>query len=175
MKYKYLFEDADRHGNTRRYFRRRLPGSDRTIMVRIYSQPGTDAFVREFAAAIQLHGFGFFSMTSKDKRPGTVYFAGFDEWVKIGFTGDLDKRLAELQTACPVRLIVYAAFPGIAGYERSLHRRFRDERAMGEWFKLGRPIKAFIDQLGATHVTESLGNTWKEFELSGATQIGLED
>ena len=169
---RHLFQDRDRHGNVRYYFRRRLPGSRRVIKVRIHSPPGTNAFAREFLAAMQLHGAGFFSMTKKEKKPGLIYFIGFDEWVKIGFTADeLNKRIAQLQTSCPAKLVAYAAFPGIAGYERSLQRRFRADRAMGEWFRLSRPIRAFMQALPVGHTAmQALGNIGDDFFAAGGSQ-----
>lgn len=49
---RYYYEDSDRHGNLRRYFRKRVPGSKKLRKVRLREQPGTAEFLEEFAAAM---------------------------------------------------------------------------------------------------------------------------
>lgn len=49
---KYFFEDTDRHGNPRRYFRQRIKGTTRYRKVRLRETPGTPEFHEEFAAAL---------------------------------------------------------------------------------------------------------------------------
>jgi integrase len=49
---RYYFEDLDRHGNPRRYFRKRVPGTKKTRRVRLREKPGTAEFHEEFAAAM---------------------------------------------------------------------------------------------------------------------------
>jgi len=49
---KYYFEDRDRHGNLRRYFRQRVPGTTKIRSVRLREKPGTSEFHEEFAAAM---------------------------------------------------------------------------------------------------------------------------
>jgi integrase len=49
---RYYVEDKDRHGNVRRYFRRRIPGGTKVRKVRLRQAPGTPEFHEEFAAAL---------------------------------------------------------------------------------------------------------------------------
>lgn len=49
---RYYYEDHDRHGNLRRYFRRRIQGTGKYRKVRLRQEPGTEAFHAEFAAAM---------------------------------------------------------------------------------------------------------------------------
>lgn len=49
---RYYYEDVDRHGKLRRYFRKRLAGSSRYRKVRLRETPGTAEFHEEFAAAL---------------------------------------------------------------------------------------------------------------------------
>jgi hypothetical protein len=49
---KYYFEDRDRHGNQRRYFRQRVPGTTKIRSIRLREKPGTSEFHEEFAAAM---------------------------------------------------------------------------------------------------------------------------
>ncbi|WP_156526903.1 tyrosine-type recombinase/integrase [Bradyrhizobium sp.] len=49
---RYFYEDTDRHGKLRRYFRKRITGSTKYRKVRLREQPGTAEFLEEFAAAM---------------------------------------------------------------------------------------------------------------------------
>jgi integrase len=55
---KYLYEDPDRHGNMRLYFRQRIPGSNRYRKVRLRETPGTPQFLEEFGAALAGRPYG---------------------------------------------------------------------------------------------------------------------
>lgn len=60
--------------------------------------------------------------------------------VKIGWTeGEAGKRLADLQTGCPSRLVLLGVVPGDLSDEKSLHVRFAALRVRedGEWFHPG--------------------------------------
>lgn len=64
-----------------------------------------------------------------------VYFI-HDGWsrVKIGWSVDVDKRLASLQSANAEPLTLLRVLEGGPATERWLHRRFAAERLHGEWF-----------------------------------------
>jgi integrase len=49
---RYYYEDRDRHGNLRRYFRKRIKGAGKYRKVRLREAPGTSEFLEEFAAAL---------------------------------------------------------------------------------------------------------------------------
>lgn len=49
---RYYYEDRDRHGNLRRYFRQRVKGSKKVRKIRLREEPGTAEFHEEFAAAM---------------------------------------------------------------------------------------------------------------------------
>jgi hypothetical protein len=70
----------------------------------------------------------------------TLYFVGFDEYVKIGIAADVSVRLRTLQTACPKSLIVYATVRGSVREEQALHCDFARYRLQGEWFTYCKPI-----------------------------------
>jgi hypothetical protein len=61
-------------------------------------------------------------------------------FIKIGITGNMDKRLASLQNASPLRLRVietkYYRGIGLSTYEieKKLHRYLQEYRVRGEWF-----------------------------------------
>jgi integrase len=50
---RYYYDDTDRHGNVRRYFRQRIAGSKKYRKVRIRAELGTEEFHRQFAAALK--------------------------------------------------------------------------------------------------------------------------
>lgn len=86
-----------------------------------------------------------------------VYFATRGEWIKIGVTEHLDKRLSALSgrsganrpamtTPGPVSLL--ATMPGLADTEAEMHERFAADRVRGtEWFRASRELIGFIMDL----------------------------
>lgn len=62
------------------------------------------------------------------------------DYYKIGYTGhkDATKRMAQLQTSCPLKLILVAEMEGNEIKESELHRKFYEYRTDGgeEWFKI---------------------------------------
>ncbi len=79
----------------------------------------------------------------RSKR-GLIYFVRAGENVKIGFTQNVDQRVAQLQTFFPFQLEITLVLPGSLLTERQLHHRFRASRVTGEWFRHGPEIDAFV-------------------------------
>lgn len=75
-----------------------------------------------------------------------IYFIQCGEFVKIGrCERDPIRRLEKLQIGNPVTLRLIAVIPeGGRMEESNWHNRFDSWRVRGEWFKLGRKIKAAI-------------------------------
>lgn len=72
-----------------------------------------------------------------------IYFAHAEgtDLVKIGFTaGDPAKRVGELQTGCPHKLVLLASIEGSEQDEAKWHRDFAADRLNGEWFRLSVPL-----------------------------------
>jgi hypothetical protein len=91
-----------------------------------------------------------------------LYLISSNEFTKIGITGDVGTRLADLQTGNPSRLTLSACYefsPRI-GLEAALHRAFGDKRVSGEWFRLDpsdiEAIDSFCLSRGATRVEINL-------------------
>ncbi|MET9568494.1 GIY-YIG nuclease family protein [Streptomyces virginiae] len=62
--------------------------------------------------------------------------------VKIGWTTDPNRRIADLQSGSPLALRVLGTFEGNAELEAALQAHFADQRVRGEWFDLGaEPLK----------------------------------
>ena len=83
---------------------------------------------------------------------GYVYFVESEAGlIKIGYTGDLEKRLRGLRTMSPVALTLRATRPGSMTTERLYHELYAEHRRHGEWFDASAPaILAEIDRLSAT-------------------------
>lgn len=79
-------------------------------------------------------------------RDGFVYFVQSGEAgpVKIGWSQDVDRRMAELQTANarPLRLI--GKIPGRMRDESRVHERFAHLRMEAEWFQNSPEIHEFL-------------------------------
>jgi hypothetical protein len=75
-----------------------------------------------------------------------VYFISIDnqEFVKIGFTSCLEKRLKSLRTASHAEPTIHLTLGGTRSMERELHKRFEAARYNREWFRMTNDIKAFI-------------------------------
>jgi hypothetical protein len=81
-----------------------------------------------------------------------IYVIRSGDFVKIGKANDPQKRIADLQTAHPVKLELLATLPGDKWLEKQFHNRFSDRRITGEWFRL-------TDEEVRTALVESRG--WK--------------
>lgn len=86
---------------------------------------------------------------------GWVYVFGphGSSTVKIGTAVDAEKRLTEIQTGNPERLVIQWKTPGGRGLERWLHGRFQEHRKLGEWFNFGdldpvKEIRSAVESLG---------------------------
>lgn len=79
------------------------------------------------------------------KRQG-VYFVqqGEDGPIKIGFSDDVEHRLATLQTGSPYPLRLLLVIPGSQSKEASFHSKFADARLSGEWFRPVPELLSFI-------------------------------
>lgn len=79
-----------------------------------------------------------------------VYFiqAGKSGPIKIGFSDDVSKRIASLQTGNADTLNLRLVVPGTMETEADLHRRFASARIRpsGEWFATTRELLEFMGQ-----------------------------
>jgi|SRR5215471_10449146 len=82
------------------------------------------------------------------EEAGFIYFIETDDarFIKIGFSVKVIRRMAELGTIMPIRLI--GCFPGSMHTERWLHRKFAADHKDGEWFHSTPALRDFIDMLG---------------------------
>lgn len=73
-----------------------------------------------------------------------IYFVEGGDLVKIGMAEDVPARVARMQTGSPIPLRLLGYVPGGRDVERALHRRFRDLRVRGEWFRRVDELHAYI-------------------------------
>lgn len=66
--------------------------------------------------------------------------------IKIGFSYDVSRRIAELETAGGSRLSPLVVFPGGKRDEQDLHRRFAGQRRLGEWFDPSPDLLAVVEE-----------------------------
>jgi len=67
---------------------------------------------------------------------GYVYFIRDGEYMKIGYSTDVQQRMKSLITANPRDIELIAVFPGSTKTERELHSAFAYCRHRGEWFHI---------------------------------------
>jgi len=87
---------------------------------------------------------------------GFVYFFETEDsqYVKIGFSVNVNSRMGQMKTLVPMRLLGY--FPGSMATEKWLHEKFAGDRHMGEWFRSSVGLRNFIAALSLiTSVPES--------------------
>lgn len=84
-----------------------------------------------------------------------IYFLqGDNDYIKIGYTIDVSRRVQFLQTGSPTRLKLLGVMEGRVDTEAALHRRFERSRIIGEWFKPSQAILDYIAQNTAMPVAE---------------------
>ncbi|WP_422383230.1 GIY-YIG nuclease family protein [Roseibium album] len=83
----------------------------------------------------------------KKRLPNQLYFIKCGEFVKIGITSDIRKRLGEIKNGNPHDLELLHITAGKRNEERALHIRFSKFRHRDEWFRFEGELKAFIEDL----------------------------
>ena len=72
-----------------------------------------------------------------------IYFIKCGDFVKIGYSSNVTKRMNVLQTASPRKLYLLSSFYGTRKDEKQIHRKFKKERQRGEWFNLTNEIREY--------------------------------
>jgi hypothetical protein len=76
-----------------------------------------------------------------------VYLLRDGDLVKIGYASSINRRISHLQTSSPRSLTLLGVVRGGRKTEQMLHRKFRDYRVRGEWFRIEAELAAFIEEL----------------------------
>lgn len=93
---------------------------------------------------------------------GLIYFVTNPEaeTVKIGYSANFHRRLEVIQTGNHVQLLAYSGFRSVPFTERLIHRLFKDQRILNEWFRhtddLDNLIQCF-EEYTDEHDGEALG------------------
>jgi hypothetical protein len=66
-----------------------------------------------------------------------IYAVSVGEYIKFGYTRNVQKRVQILQTGSPYKLVLLVTCPGNLSVEASIHQRLLKANALvrGEWFK----------------------------------------
>lgn len=70
--------------------------------------------------------------------------------VKIGYSADIQRRLADMMTSAPEGFEVIYALDGDRNLERTLHQHFSEKRSKREWFNLTEEEICSIPEIKAT-------------------------
>ncbi len=78
------------------------------------------------------------------------------DWVKVGIATSPKKRLAWLQTAIPLELVMLAVADWPDEDERVIHGLLWEHRIRGEWFKHCKTVDEIVERMksGAKSYTE---------------------
>lgn len=81
-----------------------------------------------------------------------VYFihAPVLDRIKIGFSGSVAKRYAQLRGCAPEDYTFLGWIPGGVAAERALHAKLRAHRAHGEWFNRTPEVERELARFGVT-------------------------
>ena len=95
-------------------------------------------------------------MSFIDNMNHGIYFIKCNDYVKIGYSQRISKRLYTLRCANPYPLDVLLCIKGSMRMESYLHDKFRKYRIKGEWFTLSLEIKSFIKEINSHNVELNL-------------------
>jgi hypothetical protein len=79
---------------------------------------------------------------------GYIYFFETEDsqYVKIGYASKVSRRMAQISTLVPMRMIGY--FPGSYATESWLHQKFAGDWHTGEWFRSSSELREFVQMMG---------------------------
>jgi hypothetical protein len=94
---------------------------------------------------------GFVRVSKSCTEDSYLYFieAVGTDYIKIGRSGNPEKRKQQLATGSPNELALLGAISGGAELERELHQKFDNLRERGEWFRSSGELREFIKQATA--------------------------
>ena len=108
-----------------------------------------------------------------------LYMIRAGDYLKIGYTTNLDKRLSSIQTGNPLPLSIECALEcetvGQAKMaEKKLHSRYKRHRAVGEWFLLPHLDEMPVDVRFKIGVPFNVLIDWRPVDTSGRTREAQE-
>lgn len=136
---------TDRHGNARRYYRRRgFP------MTPLTGEPGSAEFKASYEVAANLSAARAVRASAKRCYIYAIQVRGFD-LVKIGYSDNPVRRLDDLTKGSGMTggLEMLFQFRARRVLERQIHKQFEDQRLFGEWFRLSGPVAEWLERLSS--------------------------
>ena len=93
---------------------------------------------------------------SNSTSNGCVYAIGTQSglYVKFGWTSNVQRRLAQLQTGCPEAVIVLATAKWDRKYEAAIHKMLKHRNSMGEWFHASEETNRVIGMISSGNKAE---------------------
>ncbi len=76
-----------------------------------------------------------------------VYFLEMGEFIKIGRSSDIRRRIQSFEGFLPLPTKLLHQIPGTCDTETDLHRKFKHLRTKGEWFRATDELRGFIASL----------------------------
>ena len=103
---------------------------------------------RECFSSEPIEDFGNYLKRKEERSEGLVYVIGnrLGAFCKIGFTRNVHKRIVEIQTGCPLPLEIFCVVYGTMKTEQLLHKKYKEYRLNGEWFKYEGLLKENIEK-----------------------------
>ena len=96
----------------------------------------------------ELDGWLRVSDGKKEEVYGYVYFAEAENGlIKIGYSGDLNNRIRNLNGGSPIKIQLLASKPGTKNDEEKLHAKFKKYRKRGEWFEANSKLSDYIKEI----------------------------
>lgn len=76
--------------------------------------------------------------SKRDIKPDYIYLIRVNEYIKIGYSNNINGRLRQIQTDSPyeVELVLSIKVDNGRNIEKYLHSYFKAKRVRGEWFEL---------------------------------------
>src|SRR5579863_3011610 len=106
----------------------------------------TEQDFRQLELAVTENGASLADDPSNDDAYERVYVVGFGSYIKIRTSKTArGRRIRNLQTSIPEKLVTYAHLEGGRELEEVLHRKFRMYRLLGEWFSKCGDVAEWID------------------------------
>lgn len=75
-----------------------------------------------------------------------VYVIGNQDFVKVGFSTNVQKRLKSIQTGCPYPLSILKVFKGLdMTNEKVFHQKLKKHKTVGEWFIRNEEVEKILE------------------------------
>lgn len=102
-----------------------------------------DYYLNTAYSFLKKHGFHILNSKSGTEK-GFIYFITDRNFVKIGFTKNVEKRLENLQVGTPQKLELTYSLEGTVFDEKIIQNMFSEYHERGEWYRLEGRLEGFL-------------------------------